>query len=68
MDIAEHGHRQMLSGHVLSPQSAVRNYDGWIVAGYLAFAVIACVAIYFAGTGPGMSDGDFAIMAGMPLP
>ena len=63
MDIAERAH-----AHVLSPRSAVRNYDGWIIAGYVAFAIVACVAIYFAGTGPGTSNGDFAIMAGMPLP
>ena len=63
MDIAELAH-----SHVLSPRSAVRNHDGWIIAGYLAFAVVACVAIYFAGAGPGMSDGDLAVMAGMPLP
>lgn len=63
MDIAERAH-----SHVLSPRAAVRNYDGWIIAGYAAFAIVACVAIYFASGGPGMSDADLAIMAGMPLP
>ena len=63
MDIAERAH-----AHVLSPRSTVRNHDGWITAGYIAFAVVACVAIYFAGSGPGMSNGDLAAMAGMPLP
>jgi hypothetical protein len=63
MDIAERAH-----GHVLSPRAAVRSHDGWIIAGYLAFAVVACVAIYLAGSGPGMSADDLAAMAGMPLP
>lgn len=63
MDIAERAH-----SHVLSPRSAVRNYDGWIIAGYAGFAILACVAIYFASGGPGMSDADLALMAGMPLP
>ena len=63
MDIAERAH-----SHVLSPRAAVRNCDGWIIAGYAAFAIAACVAIFFAAGGPGMSDADLAVMAGMPLP
>ena len=63
MDIAERA-----QSHLLTPRSEVRNHDGWIIAGYLAFAVIACVAIYFASTGPGISDFDPAVMGGMALP
>ena len=63
MDIAERAH-----SHVLTPGSEVRNHDGWIIAGYVAFAIIACVAIYFASAGPGMSDFDLAVMGGMALP
>lgn len=63
MDIADHA-----QAHVLSPRSAARSSDGWIVTGYVAFALIACLAIYLASGGPGMTEADLAAMAAMPLP
>jgi len=63
MDIADHAHT-----HVLSPRLAVRNHDGWIIAGYVALVLIGCAAIFLASGGPGMTDGDLAVMAAMPLP
>jgi hypothetical protein len=44
----------------------VRSYDGSIILGYAAFAVIALVAIYFASGGPGFSASDLSAMAMMP--
>jgi hypothetical protein len=46
--------------------SFVRSYDGSIIFGYAAFAVIALVAIYFASGGPSYSDADLSVMALMP--
>jgi hypothetical protein len=63
MDIANHAHT-----HVLSSRSTVRSHDGLIVAGYLAVALLAFAAIFWASGGPGMTDGDLAVMAAMPLP
>jgi hypothetical protein len=36
------------------------NYDRMIMLGYVAFAVIALVAIYFACSGPGLTETDLA--------
>ncbi len=49
--------------HLVRPQAS-RN--GWIILGYVALAVIALVAIYFASAGPGITDGDLAVMTAMP--
>ncbi|WFU37454.1 hypothetical protein QA640_23530 [Bradyrhizobium sp. CB82] len=46
--------------------SLVRSYDGSIILGYAAFAVIALVAIYFASGGPSFSASDLSAMAMMP--
>ena len=43
-----------------------RSYDGWIILGYAAFAVVASAAMYLASGGPGLSDADFAIAMAMP--
>jgi len=43
-----------------------RDYDGWVMFGYVAFAIIALVAIYFASDGPGVTEADLAIATIMP--
>jgi hypothetical protein len=63
MDIADHAHAR-----ALSPRSAVRSHDGWFIAGYVAFVLIACLAIYLTDHGPGMTNPDVAAIAAMPLP
>lgn len=45
---------------------AARGYDGWIMLGYAAFAIIALAAIYFASGGPGVTEADLAIATVMP--
>ncbi len=39
---------------------------GWIVLGYVAFAVAALAAIYLGSGGPGTSGDALALMAAMP--
>ncbi len=63
MDIADYAH-----AHALSPRMAVRSHDGWIIAGYVALALITCLAIYLAGSGPGRPATGLATMSAMPLP
>lgn len=43
-----------------------RNFDGLILLGYAAFAVLAVVAIYLAAAGSGMTGGDVVAAAVMP--
>ncbi len=63
MDIADHAHP-----HALSSRMAVRSHDGWIIAGYVALALITCLAISLAGSGPGEPASELAAMSAMPLP
>ena len=46
--------------------SLVRSYDGVIIIGYMAFAVVMLAAIYFASGGPSFTDADLSAMAMMP--
>ncbi|TYO62705.1 hypothetical protein FXV83_31305 [Bradyrhizobium hipponense] len=43
-----------------------RNYDGLILLGYAAFAVLALAAVYFAAAGPGVAGGDLVVADVMP--
>jgi hypothetical protein len=52
--------------HRTSAMPFVRSYDGSIIFGYAAFAVIVLVAVYFASGGPSYSDADLSVMALMP--
>ena len=45
---------------------AVRNYDGLIVLGYIAFAIVAIVVLYIASSGPGVTEAEFAIATVLP--
>jgi hypothetical protein len=57
MDIARHS----------SPMpSLVRSFDGLIIFGYAAFAVLTLVAICFASGGPSFTDADLSVMAMVP--
>jgi uncharacterized membrane protein len=45
---------------------AVGRYDRWIVLGYIAFAIVALAAVYFASGGPGVTDSQLAIATVFP--
>src|SRR5262245_33773956 len=52
---------EIISHASIRSHSAVRNFDGWIMLGYVAFAVVALVAIYFASAGPGVIEANLAM-------
>lgn len=49
-----------------SSDLAPRNYDGLLLLGYAALAVLALAAIYLAAAGPDLAGGDFTAAAVMP--
>ena len=44
----------------------IRSYDRWILLGYVAFAILAIVAIYFASTQPGFTEADLLRTVALP--
>ena len=44
----------------------IRSYDRWILLGYVAFAILAIVAIYFASTQPGFTEADLVRTVALP--
>ena len=51
---------------VLQSHLAIRSYDRWILLGYVAFAILAIVAIYFASTQPGFTEADLVRTIALP--
>jgi hypothetical protein len=49
---------------VLQSVSNVRNHDGLIVFGYVAFAIVAVAALYAASSGPGFTE--FTLATALP--
>ncbi|MCK1617237.1 hypothetical protein IVA96_11380 [Bradyrhizobium sp. 159] len=49
-----------------SSDLTARSYDGLILLGYAAFAVLALAAIYLAAESPGLTSGDLVAAAVMP--
>jgi hypothetical protein len=45
---------------------AVRNYDGLIMLGYVALAIVAIALLYFASGGPGVTEAELAIATVLP--
>jgi hypothetical protein len=45
---------------------AVGGYDRRIILGYVAFAVVALAAVYFACGGPGVTESQLAIATVLP--
>jgi hypothetical protein len=45
---------------------AVGNCDGLIMLGYVAFAIVAIAALYFASSGPGVTEAELAIASVLP--
>jgi hypothetical protein len=45
---------------------AVRNYDGLIMLGYVAFAIVAVTVVYFASSGLGVTEAELAIATVLP--
>ena len=58
MEIADHT--------AIRPHLAVRKYDSLIMVGYLAFAIVAIAALYFASGGPGIAEAELAIATVLP--
>jgi hypothetical protein len=46
--------------------SAIRSNDRWILLGYLAFAILAIVVIYFASVQPGFTEADLVSAIALP--
>jgi hypothetical protein len=56
-----------IAGHnSLRSHLAVRDYDGLIKLAYVVFAIIAIAALYFASSGPGVSEAELAIATILP--
>ena len=58
MEIADHT--------VIRLHSAVRKYDGLIIFGYVAIAIVAIAAFYVASSGPGVTEAELAIATVLP--
>ena len=52
--------------HTASSVKAIRDYEGWIIAGYCILGAIALAALYFASGGPGNGEAALAVMVAMP--
>jgi hypothetical protein len=50
----------------IQSQLAVRNYNSLIMLGYVALAIVAIAALYFASSGPGITDTELAIATVLP--
>jgi len=46
--------------------STVRDHDGPIMLGYVAFAIVAIALLYLASSGPEVSEAELAIATVMP--
>jgi hypothetical protein len=44
----------------------IRNYDRLITLGYVAFAIVAVVLLYFASSGPGVTEAELATATVLP--
>ena len=55
-----------IAGTTFRSHLAVRSYDRWILLGYVAFAILAIIAIYFASGGPGVTDADLVSAIALP--
>ena len=55
-----------IAGTIFRSHLAVRSYDRWILLGYVAFAILAITAIYFASGGPGVTEADLASALALP--
>jgi hypothetical protein len=51
---------------VLQSPMKVRDHDGLILLGYLAFAIVAIAALYAASSGPGVTGADLALATVLP--
>jgi hypothetical protein len=45
---------------------AVRNYDGLIMLGYVAIAIVAIAVLYIASSGPGFTEAELAVATALP--
>jgi len=58
MEIADHT--------AIRSRLAVRNFDGLIMLGYVAFAIVAIAVLYIASNGPGVTEAELAIATVLP--
>jgi hypothetical protein len=45
---------------------AVRNCDGLMMFGYVAFAIVAIALLYFVSSGPGVTEAELAVATVLP--
>jgi hypothetical protein len=56
-----------IAGHTaFQSHLAIRSYDRWILLGYVAFAILAIAAIYFASGRPGVTEADLVSAIALP--
>jgi hypothetical protein len=51
---------------VIQTYLAVRNSDRLITLGYVAFAIVAIAVLFFASSGPGVTEVELAIATVLP--
>ena len=51
---------------VIQSYLAVRNSDRLITLGYVAFAFVAIAVLYFASSGPGVTEAELAVATVFP--
>jgi len=55
-----------IAGTTFRSHLAVRSYDRWILLGYVAFAILAIIAIHCASGGPGVTEADLVSAIALP--
>ena len=45
---------------------AVRNYGNLIMLGYVTFAIVAIALLYFASSGPGVTEAELVVATVLP--
>ena len=56
-----------IADHTVSPSYlAVSNSNRLITLGYITFAIVAVAVLYFASSGPGVTEAEFAIATVFP--
>ena len=45
---------------------SVRNYGNLMMPGYVAFAIVAIALLYFASSGPGVTEAELAVATVLP--
>jgi hypothetical protein len=57
---------QFVERTAIQSHLAVVDYDRRIMLGYVVFAIVALVAVYFASGGPGVTETELSIATVLP--